>query len=348
MLDAVGRSSVVTVSNSLIAAILDGSGIDDAARSELMALVRLTPAMVEDVHARTSIIALARLWRRVMQKTGDDFVGLRIGTGVKSDRFGLAVHAAQHGTDFRAVLLQFAKYATLVNDLIECRLEEAPPVARFVARLHWNVLGLERHAVDITLAAVVAFARDRLAEPLVVREVRLKHNRTAGRARYAAIFAAPIVLGANRNELVFDAAVLAAPVVARDPALGSLLDRYASLELARVPVVTDLPGRIAQLLRRALAAGAGAGLDLAAIATQLDMTPRSLQRKLTAHATSFSVLLDEQRRVLAPELLAAPGANVEQVGFQLGYSEPTAFIRAFKKWYGVTPGNYRRGAGLGS
>jgi AraC-like DNA-binding protein len=338
--------NLVTVSNSLVAAIVDGVGAGDDERRALLASARIQPDAVRDVHGRTSIVALARLWRRVMRATDDDFVGLRIGSSVRGDRFGLAVHAAQHADDFRAVLVQFAKYATLVNDLMECKLEVAPPVARFVARLHWNVLRLERHAVDITFAAVAAFARDRLAERLVVREVRLVHNRVAGRAVYERLFGAPLVLGANRNELVFDAAILDAPVADRDPELGALLDRYASLELARIPVVTDLPARIAQVVRRQLVAGTA--VELAAIAKELEMTARTLQRHLAAHATSFTVLLDEQRRALAPEMLAEPGANVEQVGFRLGYSEPTAFIRAFKKWYGTTPGNYRRGANLDS
>ena len=78
------------------------------------------------------------------------------------------------------------------------------------------------------------------------------------------------------------------------------------------------------------------------MADLLGIPVRSMQRRLSEHATSFSILLDQARRSLAPALLTEPESNVEQVGFRLGYSEPTAFIRAFKKWYGVTPGSYRR------
>jgi AraC-like DNA-binding protein len=138
--------------------------------------------------------------------------------------------------------VRVAKYATLVNDLIECKLDDARPLARFTARLHWNVLKLERHAVDLTFAASNRAPRDRR------------------RARA-------------------DAAQSPAPP----------------------PPARDVVQRVA---RRA-------------------------------------------RRSLAPALLATADSNVEQVGFRLGYSEPTAFIRAFKKWYGMTPGSFRRTKSIG-
>ena len=332
--------TLVTVSNALVCSILDGIAVDAAEKQRLLGAAGLAESAVRDITARTSIVRLARLWRHVLRTTGDNFVGLVIGDAVRSDRFGLGAHVAHHGEDFRQVLLRFAKYASLVNDLLECRLEEEPPHARFVARLHWNVLGLERHAVDITFAGVARFAKDHLGRALAVRELRLKHGLLVAEPRYRAQFAAPIVFGANRNELVFDAALLDEPIRARDSQLGLLLDRYAAQELERLPVVTDLPARIAQLVRQAI--DRSTPIELDAIAGELAMSARSMQRKLKDHATSFSTIVDDVRRVAAANLLVAPDANVEQVGFRLGYSEPTAFIRAFKKWYGMTPGAFRR------
>jgi AraC-like DNA-binding protein len=332
--------SVVTVSNALVLSIVEGAGVSDADKTRMLAEVGLSESVLRDITARTSIVVLARLWKRILRATGDDFIGLHIGTVIRGDRFGLAARAAVQGDDFRQTLLRFAKYATLINDLLEVRLEEHPPCAHLVARLHWNVLGLERHAIDIAFAAVVTFARVTLQAPLVVREVRVKHALSSARPGYETVFGAPIVFGADRSELVFDIDALDQPIAGRDPELGLILDRYASQELAKVPVVTDLPARVTQILQQLLRDGGD--VELAGTATRVKMTPRSLQRRLRDHATSFSVLLDGARRVVAPELLAAADGNVEQVGFRLGYSEPTAFIRAFKKWYGQTPGAFRR------
>ena len=332
--------TLVTVSNSVIAAIIDGIPVTDTERGEILAAVGLSPQIVRDVHARTSMLVLSRLWKRVLRVTGNDLVGLTIGATVRGEQFGLAVHAAQHRDDFRQVLVEFSKYALLINELFECTLEETPPLARFVVRLHWNVLGLEPYAVDIVFSALLKWVLDHLAAPMVVCEVRLVHTRPFARSEYERMFSAPVVFGANRNELVFDSAILDHPIHRRDPELGRFLSRYASQELSRIPIVTDLPSRLAQVLRRQLEEGGS--VDVGSVADLLGMPVRSMQRRLSDHATSFSILLDQARRSLAPTLLAEPESNVEQVGFRLGYSEPTAFIRAFKKWYGVTPGSYRR------
>ena len=332
--------SLVTVSNSVIAAIIDGIPLSDTGRRELLAAVGLSAEAVRDVNARTSMFVLSQLWRLVLRVTGDDLIGLSIGASVRGEQFGLAVHAAQHGDRFRHVLVEFAKYTSLINNLFECRLEERPPVARFVTTLHWNVFGLERYAVDITFSALVKWVRDHLAASMIVREVRLVHALASARGAYERTFGAPVVFGAPRNELVFDAAILDAPVPRRDPELGRLLARYASQELSRIPVATDLPSRLVQILRLHLEDGRS--VDVVSVAHELGIPVRSLQRRLSDHATSFSVVLEHTRRSLAPALLAEPDSNVEQVGFRLGYSESTAFIRAFKKWYGVTPGSYRR------
>jgi len=331
---------LVTVSNSVIAAIIDGIPVTDAERRELLAAVGLSDEIIRDVNARSSVLVLVRLLRRAMRVTGDDFIGLTIGASVRGEQFGLAVHAAQHGEQFRQALLDFTKYASLPISLFECQLEETPPLARFVARLRWNVFDLDRHVADATFAALVKWAREHLAAPMVVREARLVHALAGARDKYERTFGAPIVFGANRNELVFDSAILDAPVERRDPVLGRILGRYASQELSQIPVVTGLPSRLTQVLRWRLEDGRD--VDVASVADELGIPVRSMQRRLSLHATSFSGLLEQTRRSLAPTLLAEPDSNVELVGFRLGYSEPTAFIRAFKKWYGLTPGSYRR------
>src|SRR5262249_52922409 len=102
--------TLVTVSNALVTAILEGIGLSFEEASRLLDSVGLSIERVRDVNGRTSIFALWRLWNRVLERTGDDFVGLRIGQSVPGERFGLAVYAAQNSDDFRQVLLRFAKY----------------------------------------------------------------------------------------------------------------------------------------------------------------------------------------------------------------------------------------------
>jgi len=333
-------TEIVTVSNTLVTAILDGVDLDAEQRAELLAVAALSPDAVADVNGRTSILALHRLWSRLLQISGDPHVGLQVGAAVPGERFGLAVHAAQNSEDFRSVLRRFAKYAPLINGLIRCTLDEAEPLARLTMKFHWDALSLERHAVDITFVGVLAWSRAHVSRDFCLREVRLRHAMTSARDRYQDIFGAPTVFAAADNELRFDASWLDAPVFGANAELGAMLDRFASEEITKIPAVASLPARISQILERELRRGHRAELD--EVAEELRVSPRHLQRQLKAASTSFSALQDEARKALAPAMLADPSANVEQVAFRLGFAEPTAFIRAFKKWFGRTPGAFLR------
>jgi AraC-like DNA-binding protein len=340
----VARSTLVTVSNSVVAAIIDGIPVTTAERCDLLASVGLSAETILDVNARTSLTLFSRLWRQVLRVTGNDFIGLTIGAAVRAEQFGLAVQAAQYRAEFRQVLLEFTNYAPLLGNLLACRLDETPPLARFTVRLHWNVFDFERHVADMIFTAILKWAREHLAVPMLVREVRLVHTLASARGEYEQTFAAPVVFGAKRNEIVFDSAILDAAVDCRDQELTRVLESYASRELSRIPIVTDFPSRLAQVVRQRLEEGGH--VDVASIASALGIPVRSMQRQLLNHATSYTALLEQVRRSLAPALLTASNGNVEQAGFRLGYSAPTAFIRAFKKWYGVTPGSYRRARAL--
>jgi AraC-like DNA-binding protein len=204
----------------------------------------------------------------------------------------------------------------------------------------WDILDMERSAVDLTFMGVVKWGREHLGERFDLREMRVKHAFWSAERPYLQAFGVPVVFGARRNELVMGAKCLDEVVTTANPELGCILNRQAGFELAHTPTVESFPSRVLDLIKVALLEGVG--IDLVSLASTLKMSPRHLQRQLADRSTSFQALLDETRKTLAPGLLAKPSANVEQVGFQLGYSEPTAFIRAFKKWYGVTPGQARR------
>lgn len=329
-----------TVSNALLSGILEGTPLPEEAKRSLAEQSGLSLCDLRDTQARSSIQALARLWNGIVRATGNDFIGLRIGQAVPAERFGLAVYAAQNSPDVRQALQRLVKYLCLLNDLIECELREADGQAQFSISFRWDMLELERHAVDLSFSCFAVWARRLLGRDFPVREIRLRHWLRAAEAEWRGLFGAPVRFGAPVNALVFDAALLDAAVADGNSQLGAILEHYASQELASTPVLADFPGRVSQVLLRRMQQGDAT--DLAAVCAELGLAQRQMQRILGASGTSFRLLLDHVRRTLAVRLLGAAGARVEQVGRQLGYSEPTAFIRVFRKWYGVTPGQYRQ------
>lgn len=135
---------------------------------------------------------------------------------------------------------------------------------------------------------------------------------------------------------------LDAPLRRRDPILRRVLENQATASVGGSNV--SPPGTVA-LVRRVLAARIGRGIpEIDDVARQLAVAPRTLQRRLAAEGMSFKELVDLVRRDAAERLLADRSLAVAEIAYLLGFSEPGAFHRAFRRWHGVTPVEYRRRA----
>jgi len=125
---------------------------------------------------------------------------------------------------------------------------------------------------------------------------------------------------------------------AGDDALAEILAAHATQLLARLPETSDLVAQVRAAVRQRIAEGA----SLEAVARRLELSARTLQRRLTEQGITFLQLVDDERRELALQLLAAPATSAAEVAFAVGFSEQSAFHRAFVRWTGKTPGAWRR------
>ncbi|HLK41015.1 MAG TPA: AraC family transcriptional regulator ligand-binding domain-containing protein, partial [Polyangiaceae bacterium] len=142
------------------------------------------------------------------------------------------------------------------------------------------------------------------------------------------------------NRIVFDAEVLKFPITTGDPVAFQLAERECERELDRISGQTKFADRV-----RTLVAGEEDDLGtLEKVAAHLDMSPRTLRRRLAADGVSFSELVDEGRRDKALRLVRSSRLPIEEVARRLGYATPSNFARAFQRWTGKTPLQYRRDA----
>jgi AraC-like DNA-binding protein len=149
----------------------------------------------------------------------------------------------------------------------------------------------------------------------------------------------PIRIGASWNGWALTRETWALPLRRRDPALADLLQRQAEEAIRRLPPMSG----VALDVRRALASRVGGGdIRIQAIAAMLAMSCRSLQRHLAAAGVSFQHLLDQSRRDAAERYLSDARLSIGEVAYLLGYSEPAAFNRAFRRWYDITPLAFRQ------
>jgi AraC-like DNA-binding protein len=159
-------------------------------------------------------------------------------------------------------------------------------------------------------------------------------------AEYARVLRCPIRVRASWNGWALSKDAMRLPLRRRDPDLRRWLERQAADILARLPVNSDARDEVRSVLSTLLTAG---DVRIDVVARRLAMTPRTLQRRLSRAGTSFEALCDEARKEAAQTYLADTTLSIAEVTYLLGYSEPTAFHRAFKRWHGTTPQAFRAG-----
>lgn len=157
------------------------------------------------------------------------------------------------------------------------------------------------------------------------------------------IFQTPVQFSQPVNRIVFEAICLDWPVRSANTSLLSVFERHADTMLTAQQTQNDTQKLIAQKVIEAITQPLQGEVPLIeAIARQLTLSVRQLQRELQAENTSYQLLLEETRKTLALKHLKNPDTSIHDVAFLLGFSEPSAFHRAFKRWLGQTPNSYRK------
>lgn len=167
-------------------------------------------------------------------------------------------------------------------------------------------------------------------------EIALRRPPPRDRDRYASLLGLLPTFGAPIDEVRVPTAILATPTPRADPMLAAFFERYLDTLLARLPT-DSFVGRTVTAIEPLLAGGA---VELETVAGRMGVSTRTLQRRLSIAGTSFSDLVDRTRRAKALALMDAGMARGE-IAWLLGYSEPSAFHRAFVRWTKTTPSAWR-------
>jgi len=200
--------------------------------------------------------------------------------------------------------------------------------------------------VDYVFAALVTRIRMRIRPGLSLRRVELRQPEPADASPYGVLFRAPVRFGAAADRMCFSAAEWGAPTELADESLVRLLEEHARI-LAKGIAARGLPPASAGFrdeVQKAIVSTLSEGGSAAAVAGALNVSVRTLQRRLVDAGTSFRELSDAVRSQLAEGYLGDPKVSITEVTFLLGFSEESAFSRAFHRWTGESPGRWRRRA----
>jgi len=266
----------------------------------------------------------------IATRRGDPALALTLAKHATARPLGLFGHMIWLSGTLRDALERAVKHYAMVTQRTTLRLDADDAVVRLRAL----AVGTEprgRVLTEFPFASLALRARDATGGAFALRAVRFAHEGEDS-PRYADVFRASVTFAAGIDELELDADQLALPLASADPITSGVLEA----QVAQLAVAA--PDSFVERVRRAARTQLAASPD--AIARELGISARTLRRHLDQHGETFRGVIDGLRRERADELLAR-GMPVKEVAFALGFSEPSAFSRAYKRWTGKPPKEVR-------
>ena len=329
---------VCTIQASAVRKIINFAARYDVSAESLYQAVKLDPAVLDNPDERIPFAQLVSLYEQAALLTGDQAFGMHLGESIDPRVFDVLGYAAINSATVGEAFARVARYHSIWTDGAQLDLETANSTASVIYRYVDPHLGECRQDTEMTLTAFAALGRLITTTEWAPLEVRFAHVAPRDATEHARVFRSAARFHAGVNELVLDRATLALPIAKADPGLCAVLDRHAAELLARYPRQDLLVDQVRTLLRKELLGGDPA---LERIAAQLGMSARTLQRRLREQRTSHHELLDQMRKDLAIRYLNEPAMALCEMAYLLGFSERSAFHRAFKRWTGTTPSQFR-------
>lgn len=292
----------------------------------------------ELTHERWPIDHITRLWRAAAHCTQDAGFGLKVGALVGPGSFNVVSYLLQSAPSLRGAIAVVQQYQRLISDGGRFQTIAGDAASWVVYHPRQGTLAFSPHQIEAVLAAVVAFSR--WVTGRAVRPVRVQFSqpRLGPLAGYRDAFGCPVAFEQAFSGVLLDNALLDAPLPQADAELARLHHQYAAQRLA----VLSQGGELAQELRAWIGAALPSRVPTRAEAAQaLGLSERTLARRMQAQRLSFSALLDAARREAALQAVAHTGRPLADIGQALGFAEPAVFWRAFRRWTGCTPVQWR-------
>lgn len=315
----------------------------------LLRSVGLSPADEVDGTGETlrptvSADANYELFERLMADD-DGTLPLRYARAITPDDFGVLGLAVKTAATPRGALERIARYLLLLTDTAAYELRERPGGAAFVLRHRpAHRLGI-RVANEAALAGILSIVRQVAAVPVAPESVSFRHARpAASAAEHRRFFGCPVRFGAARDALDFDARLLAADTRLGDAGLSRFLLDHLDDDLRATSRERPLDARVRDVVADALSSGVP---RMAEVARRLGMSERTLHRRLSERGGAYRALVERTRRDLAESLLRRHDYELAEIAFLTGFSEQSAFHRAFKRWTDQTPAAFRYAARSG-
>ena len=328
-----GTRSRPTVSSALVLDLYDGLAEQGFAYPSDLEAMGTTREALLDADYRPPADYVAALWRLAHQRRAPDHIGLLIGERLHDGAKGVLSNLALTTATLHEAILLFLEYLPVMSEIETIESENDPRGLRLVYGYR-DAAYDHQAAISRSMSAGVTWASYLTGATVRPVKAGFRQRDLASPDRYRALFGENCEFGAEADYLVVSHEDLARPVLSSNQLVKKILLEKA----ASIRETLNRNGCVSQAVQTVIEDNLHRGVVTSAfVASQLDMSRQTMHRKLAAEGLNFITLMSRVRQAKARYYLEKKRCKVEELSGLLGYSEPSAFYKAFKGWFGTTP-----------
>jgi AraC-like DNA-binding protein len=327
-----------TISICFVAAALQGVRSRDLNAEELLANVGLSSSLLQVPQARVSAKHYGALWRTIALALDDEFFG-QDSRRMKAGSFAMLCHSVLSCKTLGQAIDRSLRFYALLLDDISGTSEHDTNEARII--LHERVVGAGQRvfAHELLLLLLYGVSCWLVGRRIPILRTEFSYPEPAHSAEYRLMYCADLKFNRPNTLIAFEASYLDLPVVQNERSIKEFLRTAPESILVKYKNGSSLTAKIRRRLRQFLP---GEVPDFESLADELNMTAATMRRRLHEEGESYQSIKDQLRRDLAIGYLSHSSRSVMDIALELGFSERSAFHRAFRKWTGASPGEFRR------
>lgn len=302
---------------------------------------------VDDPEGKLTLEQISGFWSIASERLHDPFIGVNMAKLIPFGTYQTSDYLLSSSSTLREGLRKFVRFFALIHQELGVNGLETQQHYEFQL---WqkSTDAISRHSIEFEIALTFERLRAVTQKNIALKSVKFMHETPAnGIHIYREYFGCPVSFGQSTNSLIFDTHYLELPCIDSDSNLADLLENNALRILEKLPKFEEhaQPAFLVKFNERLKNELKEGRASIENMASCFGMSPRTLQRKLKHYDLSYSEILTNLRIELSKDMLTNPSLSLAEIAFLLGFSESSAFHRAFKQWTQQTPLEFRRAQG---
>lgn len=334
--------SKLSISITKLSAVLNYLDKAGLKRQTVLEDLGINPTVLESPDNRLTANEVDSILKKAVEFTNNDCVGLLMGAGLSKGFSNILGYILLNCSNLSEAAEKFSKYERIVDDTSITKTTITDVDAIVSITITDSILMQNRQYSEYKMSGLLSYINLITGRKINLKEVHFIHGKPKDTSHYTHIFNCPVFFSMKENSLIFEKYQLNLPIIEPNADLLQLFEDKARETLKNTSLKDTYSIMVANTILKELSYNMP---SVKMVASKLNMSVRSLQVYLKKEGTSYTQILNDIRKKISIKCLEDDRASIDEIAYITGFSEASAFHRAFKKWTGLTPNEYRNNRG---